>query len=63
MCKQSHPGYREVIVHSKAFLEKVFEVNEVGSVLKWEFFTEKKDIGFGVYYADAEFAPSRVFLG
>jgi hypothetical protein len=43
-------------------MEKVFEVpeNAIGSTLKWEFFTDKKDIGFGVYYADTEFSINRV---
>lgn len=41
------------VVESKSCVALTVEVNQPGSILRWEFQTENYDIGFGVFFAPA----------
>lgn len=52
----------EVTVSSGKFFELEYEVSasDIGKGVQWEFRTEEKDIGFGVFFSEDEHAVKKV---
>lgn len=59
MTKSTHklknqPGMKKITVSRKSKVPLELDVKEAGSTIEWEFETECRDIGFGLFYRDSD---------
>ncbi|XP_054709788.1 SEC14-like protein 2 [Uloborus diversus] len=52
------PGVKKLVVNRMSKVHVILNVTEPGSLIEWEFETESKDIGFGLFYKINEYNDS-----